>query len=701
MASFEYDNEGNTTLVFLLAVVSLYLILATFNRVSALGKKEENVADRLPPEFVKLCQKKDAPRAVKKKSLLTIWNVLYVFGWVVFALLVIKVQSAQLAPMEEFNPYEILGLPEGATEKEIKAAYRKLSRVMHPDKNPESPDANAKYMLIVKAHQTLTDPVTRENWEKYGHPDGRRAESYGVALPSWMVSSEYKWLVLGMYCVALAGGSVGIYFWWRRTSKMGEAQVRQDTMGIYHQLIRSQMSVNDVIEVICAAAEFNEDIPKREIDAQSLPQYVAAIKAKESSLVKYFVSSKVNAEYCMRAKALMFSYLLGIDGDLHPEHQADLADMLSRFPLLLACFLKIAQIKPIQEQQQAREKERQTGRKEKFNPTRNLLPITNALYANQLVVQGVDETRMTPVRQVPHINDDNFKYFVKGKRKITTVEQLLEMSDEDRRSMLRMLSDEEYQELMLVADNLPCVVVTPKVYVLGEDRICAGAVITLKLRLERISQSEWAQRQAAVQVKTEKKKVAPVGNGKLRKRQTNHAAKNDDDVPEDLEEEVPTNSKPLSKGDEEVEWDEDLVKKEKVFKDETHSYPVYCPRWKQEREEAWWVFVSEPVESGPGMIVTEPKKIDNLITDTEVELYLPPVEADKVLQAQKHKVQVWVMSDSYLGLETRQAVEFTVHPAPKEEIHEPEPSGSELDGEGEGEEEDRQSEGSDVESDIE
>lgn len=42
---------------------------------------------------------------------------------------------------------------------------------------------------------SLTDEQTRENWEKYGHPDGKRAIEFGIALPAWMVGNEYKWLV--------------------------------------------------------------------------------------------------------------------------------------------------------------------------------------------------------------------------------------------------------------------------------------------------------------------------------------------------------------------------------------------------------------------------------------------------------------------------------------------------------------------------
>jgi DnaJ-class molecular chaperone len=70
-----------------------------------------------------------------------------------------------------------LGLESGASDGEIKKAYYNLSRVYHPDKNKD-PEAN-KYFVdyISKAYQALTDPVSKENYDKYGHPDGRQVWS--------------------------------------------------------------------------------------------------------------------------------------------------------------------------------------------------------------------------------------------------------------------------------------------------------------------------------------------------------------------------------------------------------------------------------------------------------------------------------------------------------------------------------------------
>ena len=53
--------------------------------------------------------------------------------------------------------YEVLGISKGATEKEIKSAYKKLAKKYHPDLN-KGPEAEAKMKEINKAYEILSDP---------------------------------------------------------------------------------------------------------------------------------------------------------------------------------------------------------------------------------------------------------------------------------------------------------------------------------------------------------------------------------------------------------------------------------------------------------------------------------------------------------------------------------------------------------------
>ncbi|MBX2935304.1 MAG: J domain-containing protein [Ferruginibacter sp.] len=79
--------------------------------------------------------------------------------------------------MEFIDYYEILGIPKNATEEEIKKAYRKLARKLHPDLNPNDKDAHKKFQQINEANEVLSDPEKRKKYDQYGK-DWQQAEHF-------------------------------------------------------------------------------------------------------------------------------------------------------------------------------------------------------------------------------------------------------------------------------------------------------------------------------------------------------------------------------------------------------------------------------------------------------------------------------------------------------------------------------------------
>jgi curved DNA-binding protein len=64
--------------------------------------------------------------------------------------------------------YKILGISKTASEEEIKKAYRRLARKLHPDLNPNDKEANKKFQQINEANEVLSDPVKRKKYDQYG-----------------------------------------------------------------------------------------------------------------------------------------------------------------------------------------------------------------------------------------------------------------------------------------------------------------------------------------------------------------------------------------------------------------------------------------------------------------------------------------------------------------------------------------------------
>ena len=89
--------------------------------------------------------------------------------------------------------YDILGVQPAATAEEIKRAYRKLARQLHPDKNP-APEATKKFALLASAYETLSDRSRRRAYDTVLERGGRVPQPEAEEVAPTDRRAHYSWM---------------------------------------------------------------------------------------------------------------------------------------------------------------------------------------------------------------------------------------------------------------------------------------------------------------------------------------------------------------------------------------------------------------------------------------------------------------------------------------------------------------------------
>jgi molecular chaperone DnaJ len=92
--------------------------------------------------------------------------------------------------MAKRDYYEVLGLSRGASEQDIKSAFRRLAKDCHPDRNHGDTDAERKFKELNEAYEALKDPQKRAAYDQFGHAafdgQGRGGQGFGPDFASSM-----------------------------------------------------------------------------------------------------------------------------------------------------------------------------------------------------------------------------------------------------------------------------------------------------------------------------------------------------------------------------------------------------------------------------------------------------------------------------------------------------------------------------------
>uniref|UniRef100_A0A061SJW4 Translocation protein SEC63 n=1 Tax=Tetraselmis sp. GSL018 TaxID=582737 RepID=A0A061SJW4_9CHLO len=272
--------------------------------------------------------------------------MLLLWGAVAGLLFYIQTSQKEIAP---FDPFAIMELSPDATEKEVKKQYYKLAKERHPDKNPDDPQAAEKFDLLAKAYNALTDETARENYKKYGHPDGPQAMNIGVAMPSFLFNPDKQTAPIMLLALVGIGIllplAVAACYLTRSNKYAGPNQVQHETLGLWlthHKFgIKESQGLRRILDTLVVAKEFIDmPVPSTQAMAlEELKKLVMRFNPELKGLKQDFWKRKASI---VKAHMLLIVFMERAEDEIPEILKPDLKMILQRSPSLLAELMNVA-----------------------------------------------------------------------------------------------------------------------------------------------------------------------------------------------------------------------------------------------------------------------------------------------------------------------------------------------------------------------
>ncbi|KAL8516873.1 hypothetical protein ACS0TY_015216 [Phlomoides rotata] len=473
------ESDENSALfpIFVLTMIALPLVPYTFvNLYLTFRKKTKTVNCRCSTCFRSGKYRKSIFKRISNFS--TYSNLTVLLLWVVVALLIFYIKHLN-TEIQIFEPFSILGLEPGVSDSEIKKAYRRLSILYHPDKNPD-PEAH-KYFIdyISKAYQALTDPVARENFEKYGHPDGRQGLQMGIALPQFLLNIDGTSggiLLLGIVGVCIIFPLTIAVIYLSRSSKYTGNYVMHHTMYAYYHFMKPSLAPSKVMEVFIRAAEYME-IPVRRTDEESLQKLFLLVRSELNLDLRNIRQEQAKFwkqhPALVKTELLMQAHLTRETAALSPALQRDFRKMLALAPRLLEELMKMSIIPRTQQGHGW------------------LRPAMGVIELSQSIIQAVPLSARKatggssegygPFLQLPHFSESIVKKI--ARKKVRSFQDFREMKPQERAELLTQVagfSMDESQDVEVVLEMMPSITIDITCETEGEEGIQEGDVVTMQ-----------------------------------------------------------------------------------------------------------------------------------------------------------------------------------------------------------------------------
>ncbi|CDJ40743.1 DnaJ domain-containing protein, putative [Eimeria tenella] len=369
--------------------------------------------------------------------------------WLGFVLICRNLQDVQ--SIKTFDPFEILDISPSATQREIKKAYRLMSLKYHPDKNVNDPTQGARFIMIAKAYQALTDEVAKKNYEKYGNPDGPGGMKIGVGLPRFLVEETNQIFVLSFFFLFLLVVLPMIFLcYYQRQKKYAPNGVMVETVQFLTHVMTDGTRLKNLPELMAASGESRAMKIERDDDKDMKQICDAVVEAK-----KRIFTVPVIVRNCY----LINAHMQRLHELMSPRLKKELNQLLKDSLPITQCMMEISVLSDW------------------------YLTADSVLEFRRCLIQAING-RTQSLFQIPHFDEEVVRHCHRGKHVIRELSEFLRQEGEERRGTLDM-SKEQQADVQAFCDHVPNIDLKAEIVVDDEAEIVVGDIATCRITLTR------------------------------------------------------------------------------------------------------------------------------------------------------------------------------------------------------------------------
>ena len=318
-------------------------------------------------------------------------------------------------------------------------------------------------MMIAKAYESLTDPAAKENWEKYGNPDGRQSMEVSIGLPTFLLDAEWKHTILLVYLfIMVVCIPAAVWLYYSNSSKYGERGVMYKSWGWFNHAINETLTYKSCPEVLSGCAEFHERLNPSTTNPNNGGE-MAEMKRLQKAVGQFMNRPKYNHVLVVKGNLLMHAHLTRTAIE-NKAMQQDVEFMLSNCTTLLDAMI---------------DHSHQRGWLE---PAREIIVFTQHLTQ---AVWGKDCELM----QLPYFGKAEIKHVTMGK--VKTLKEYIKQ-DDDAKKGLAGLTAPQKADVLAVCALIPDMKVAVKTFVEDDEdsKIYQNDLITVRVDMDRLNLEE-------------------------------------------------------------------------------------------------------------------------------------------------------------------------------------------------------------------